>query len=75
MTKYLLYTAFLSSRFGDDDIEIYANDYDEAQSMAKRAAKKTGKKLIGFHGTRHRLVHKKGVFYFSKPRYVDQQIL
>ena len=70
-----MYSAFLSSKFGDDDIEIYAESYDEGLSLAKKASKKTGKKLVGFRGTRHRLQHKKGVFYCQKPRYVSQQIV
>ena len=75
MTKYLLYNAFLSSKYGDDNIEIYAESYDEGISMARKATKKTGKKLVGFRGTRYRSQHKKGVFYSEKPRYISQQIV
>ena len=75
MTNYLLYSAFLSSKFGDDDIEIYAESYKKGLSMAKKASRIAGKKLVGFRGTRHRLQHKKGVFYSRQQRYVDQQIV
>ena len=75
MAKNLLYNAFLSSKFGDDNIEIYAESYDEGFSMAKKASKKTGMRLVGFRGTRNRFQHKKGVFYSQHPRYVSQQIV